>query len=118
MPRTSRRVPLPADARAPISRTTPRERQMIDRVHDLVVPGRCPMCRFVLVARLGSAGPFFACGCGAASLDPVAAIVEDGEAKADKCVSTNPERKRGDHSTACCDAIPSLALRVSREPNF
>jgi hypothetical protein len=81
MPRTSRRVALPADTRAPIQRRTQRERQVIDQWHDLVVPGRCPLCRHVLVARLGRGGPFFACGCGAASLDSSPAIAEDGGTK-------------------------------------
>ncbi len=119
MPRTSRRVALPRDAHTPVAPVTPatrRERQVIDQSHDRAAQARCPLCRHVLAARLGRGGPFFACGCGAPSLDSSPAIAEDALATADKSVSTNPERKRGDRSTACCDAIPSLALRVRWEP--
>lgn len=77
MPRTSRRVALPREARAPTTRTTQRERQIIDQWHDRASQARCPLCRHVLVARLRRGGPFFACGCVAPSLDSSPAIAED-----------------------------------------
>ena len=36
---------------------------VIHRIEDELVTARCPLCRHVLVARQGRAGPYFFCGC-------------------------------------------------------
>ena len=40
-----------------------RETHRLGRTHDELGMARCPICRTVLVARLGRAGPYFFCGC-------------------------------------------------------
>jgi hypothetical protein len=60
----SSELPCVADEDA-VARNEPSRREIINirQALDVLGAARCPLCRVQLVARLGRAGPYFACGC-------------------------------------------------------